>query len=394
MAGQPGAQGGQHSFSSQEGYPPVAGGFAGPAAAAQPPYPDYQAWQAQGAPGGYAGPDAHGAMVNGGDYAYVIRQDGAAPPAQPDAPARGHGEWPGHPAPGGQAPTSGSAAAASPAGPARAGRVRAITSGTAGTGWPVVADERQEAASPEARSSAAGPAAPAAQAGQAIQADAAATAGTRPRGEAAPEIDPALAYGPDDPAYGPPGPDWYQRAAEGAPLTVDVEATAASEPQPTRGPFEPLRPGEREAAGHAGYQQADGETALDAPDTLDDPDTRPLESEIPDYEPIDYEMSELLDLGTPTDPEAGALGQIRDLYQAAETVSQVTLDRHFDQILERQRELISEYFTESVGLGFDSTEAEEAAPVASPAPADASSPFGFDSAQSLTGLRGELRGAQ
>jgi hypothetical protein len=100
----------------------------------------------------------------------------------------------------------------------------------------------------------------------------------------------------------------------------------------------------------------------------------------------------LLDLGTPTDPEAGALGQIRDLYQAAETVSQVTLDRHFDQILERQRELISEYFTESVGLGFDSTEAEEAAPVASPA--DASSPFGFDSAQSLTGLRGELRGAQ
>ena len=145
----------------------------------------------------------------------------------------------------------------------------------------------------------------------------------------------------------------------------------------------------------AGYQQADGETTFDAPDTLDDaPDTGPLESEISEYEPIDYEMSELLDLGTPTDPEAGPLGQIRDLYQAAETVSQVTLDRHFDQILERQRELISEYFTDSVGLGFDSTEAEEEAPVASPAPADASSPFGFDSAQSLTGLRGELRGAQ
>jgi hypothetical protein len=388
MAAQPGAQGGQHSFSGQEGYPPVAGGFAGPAAA-QPPYPDYQAWQGQGAPGGYAGPGGYGAMVNGGDYAHVIRQDGAASPAQPDAPGRGQGEWPGHPAaPGGQAPASSSAAAATPAGPARAGRVRAITSGTAGTGWPAVADERQEAASPEARSSAAGPAAPAAPAGPAIQADAAATAGTRPRAEAAPEIDPALAYGPDDPAYGPPGPDWYKRGAEGAPPTVDVEATAtASEPQPSRGPFEPLRLGEREGAGQAGYQQADGETTFDAPDTLDAPDTGPLESEI-------SEMSELLDLGTPTDPEAGSLGQIRDLYQAAETVSQVTLDRHFDQILERQRELISEYFTESVGLGFDSTEAEEAAPVASPAPADASSPFGFDSAQSLTGLRGELRSAQ
>jgi hypothetical protein len=96
-------------------------------------------------------------------------------------------------------------------------------------------------------------------------------------------------------------------------------------------------------------------------------------------------MSELLDLGTPTDPEAGALGHIRDLYQAAETVSQASLDRHFDRLLERQRELISEFFTESGGRG------AAAAPVA---PADPSSPLGFDAAQSLTGLRGELRGAQ
>jgi hypothetical protein len=375
----------------------VAGGFAGPAGA-QAPYADYQAWQAQGAPGGYAGPDEYGTMVNGGDYAYVIRQDGsAASPSQPDARGQGPGEWPGRagPAPGrqaasgGQPPTGSSAAAATTAGPAQAGRVRAITSGTAGAGWPAVADERREAASPEARSSAPGPAAQAATAGPATQADAATAAGARPRVEAAPEIDPALAYGPDDPAYGPPGPDWYKREADGAPRTVDGESTApASEPPPSRGPFEPLRPGEREGAGHADYQQADGEAGLD------DPDTDQLESEIFEYEPIDYEMSELLDLGTPTDPEAGALGQIRDLYQAAETVSQASLDRHFDQLLERQRKLISEYFTESVGLDLGSTEAEEAAPVASAAPADASSPFGFDTAQSLTGLRGELRGAQ
>jgi hypothetical protein len=230
--------------------------------------------------------------------------------------------------------------------------------------------------------------------------------------EAAPEIDPALAYGPDDPAYGPPGPDWYKRDADGAPRTVDgapraadgAPSASASEPPPSRGPFdppsrgpfdppsrgpfEPLRAGEREGAGHADYQQADGEAALD------DPDPGQPDSEIPEYEPIDYEMSELLDLGTPTDPEAGALGQIRDLYQTAETVSHASLDRHFDQLLERQRKLISEYFTESVGLGLGSTEDEEAAPVAPAAPADASSPFGFDSAQSLTALRGELRGAQ
>jgi hypothetical protein len=373
----------------------VAGGFAGPAAA-QAPYADYQAWQAQGAPGGYAGPDGYGAMVNGGDYAYVIRQDG--PPASPSPPDV-RGEWPGHQADsGGQAPTGGSAA------PARAGRVRAITSGTAGMGWPAVADERGEAVSPGARSSAPEPAAPAAQAGLGTQADAAAAAGTRPRVEAAPEIDPALAYGPDDPAYGPPGPDWYKRDADGAPRAADGESAApASEPPasrgpfepasrgpfepPSRGPFEPLRAGEREVAGHADYQQADGEAALA------DPDTDPLETEISGYDPIDYEMSELLGFGTPTDPEAGALGQITDLYQAAETVSQASLDRHFDQLLERQRKLISEYFTESVGLELGN-EGEEAAQAASAAPADASSPFGFDSAQSLTGLRGELRGAQ
>jgi hypothetical protein len=145
----------------------------------------------------------------------------------------------------------------------------------------------------------------------------------------------------------------------------------------TRGPFEPLRPGDREGAGHADYQQADGDAAFDERDA-DQP-----ESDVSEYEPIDYEMSELLDLGTPTDPDAGALGHIRDLYQAEESVSQPSLDRHFDRLLERQRELISEFFTESGGLG--------AAPVA---PADASSPRGFDAAESLTGLRGELRGAQ
>ena len=123
---------------------------------------------------------------------------------------------------------------------------------------------------------------------------------------------------------------------------------------------------------------------------FDEPDTDPPgdESEISEYEPIDYEISELLDFGTPTDPEAGALGQIRDLYQTAETVSQASLDRHFEQLLERQRELISEYFKESLDSAEASTPAE---PVA---PAVPSAPLGFDTAQSLASLRGELRGAQ
>jgi hypothetical protein len=98
-------------------------------------------------------------------------------------------------------------------------------------------------------------------------------------------------------------------------------------------------------------------------------------------------VSDLFDFGTEADPEAGAIGQIRDLYDAAETVSQAGLDRHFDQLLERQRKLISEYFTEAGALGPADT-------TATAATADTSAPFGFDSAQSLTGLRGELRGAQ
>jgi hypothetical protein len=202
--------------------------------------------------------------------------------------------------------------------------------------------------------------------------------------EAVPEIDPALAYGPDDPAYGPPGPDWYKRDEERASRTGDGESLAAAGGAGvTRGPFEPLGPADRERAGYADYQPSDVDPAFE--DEAGSP-----EDEIPEYDPIDYEMSGLLDFGTASDPEAGALGQLTDLYQAAESVSQASLDRHFDRLLERQRELISEYFSESGGLG----SAEAAAPVAPVAPADPSAPLGFDTAESLNSLRGELRGAQ
>ena len=199
-----------------------------------------------------------------------------------------------------------------------------------------------------------------------------------------PEIDPALAYGPDDPAYGPPGPDWYKRDEERPPRPAASESPAAAGDHPgTRGPFEPLRPGDREAAGDAGYQPADGEAAFG------DRDADGLETEISEYDSLDQEMSlpELLDFGAVTDPEAGALGQIKGLYETAETFSQASFDRHFDQLLERQRELISEYFQESAGLAG----AETATPAVPAAPADMPIPLGFDTAESLTGLRGELR---
>jgi hypothetical protein len=203
---------------------------------------------------------------------------------------------------------------------------------------------------------------------------------------AAPDIDPALAYGPDDPAYGPPRPDWYKRDEERAPRAEDGEPHAdAGESHAARGPFEPLRAGDREQAGHADYQPDDLGSALD------EPDTGPPDSDISGYEPIDHEMSELLGLDPSDDLEGDALGQLKDMYQAAETVSQASLDRHFDQLLERQRQLISEYFSESAGLDL-ADGVTPAVPAATDTPADPSVPLGFDTAESLAGLRGELRG--
>jgi hypothetical protein len=319
-------------------------------------------WTPHGAPGGYPGPDQYGETVNGGGYAYVLREDGpAAPSSPPHGREQGPGEWspaargpvPGQTASsGGPARTGSSAGAAPSAGSSQAGPVRAITTGAEpATATPVAP------VTPE---------------------------GTRPKPEFAADLDPALHYGPDDPAYGPPGPGWYKRDTERAPRAEDAGSPAATgEFRAARGPFEPLHPGDRGVAGKA--DQAD-QRPEDGDDAFEDPG-RP-ESGTPADEPIDDEMPELLDFGTPTDPGAGALGLLRDLYQTAETVSPASLDKHFDELLERQRRLISDYFNESGGL--DSA----AAPAVPVAPADSSLPLGFDTAESLAGLRTELRGGQ
>jgi hypothetical protein len=359
----------------------MAAGFAGPGGPGGPqaPYAEYQAWQPHGGPGGQPGhgPEGYAQVVNGGDYAYVIRHDDG-PPAAP-------GQAPGRPAASGA-----QQATAASAGAAQAGPVRAITTGAVVTdGHSAVPAPAVSAASvPEA---AAGPAGPAIQPDGATRASRPAgqgpvTPGGRTRPEVVPDVDPALAYGPDDPAYGPPGPDWYARdGQERTPAAGDAEPAAAEDDTTvTRGPFEPLRASDREAAATAGYQPADYHPGDDV--AFDDPGAGGAESEVPEY---DGEISELLGLGAPVDPEADALGEIRGLYDAAETVGETGLARHFDQLLERQRMLISEYFEEAGGL--ISADAATTAPVA---PADAPVPFGFDTAESLASLRGELRGAQ
>jgi hypothetical protein len=114
--------------------------------------------------------------------------------------------------------------------------------------------------------------------------------------------EPASGWGPGDPAYGPPSPDWY---------TSEDQAgqQAAGEFQPARGVFEPLpNQGESGPVPSAGL-------------------------------PVGFELPEAD--GTPP------LEQIEKFYLAAEAISAENLDTHFDELLERQRQLISAYFTEA-----------------------------------------------
>jgi hypothetical protein len=122
-----------------------------------------------------------------------------------------------------------------------------------------------------------------------------------------------VAYGPDDPAYGPPGPEWYERAEEAR------RQEAEEELRQSRGAFEPLPPDHVFTA---------PEPAGDAGGGLDDDPGDDLD---------------IAKLGTGAVPLEG----IKDLYLTAESIGDRRLDKHFDQLLERQRQLISEFFTKS-----------------------------------------------
>lgn len=147
--------------------------------------------------------------------------------------------------------------------------------------------------------------------------------------------DPALPYGPDDPDYGPPSPDWYERAEEARRHEVEEELRQA------RGAFEPLPPdhvvtapdppGEPAGAQDPGTVLA-GESADDTQGKL--------------AGDLDEDLGDDLDvalLGRGAEPLEG----IKDLYLTAETIGDRRLDKHFEQLLERQRELISEFFTKA-----------------------------------------------
>lgn len=141
--------------------------------------------------------------------------------------------------------------------------------------------------------------------------------------------DPATAYGPDDPAYGPPGPDWYAR--EEAARRQEAEA----EFQQARGPFEPLPP-DHVVPEEPVFEGDDGEVD----------NTGPLGYQAQDL-PGAVEPAREVDIALAGQGDGPPLERIKDLYATAEAAGDSRLDEHFEQLLERQRQLIREYFTES-----------------------------------------------
>jgi hypothetical protein len=115
---------------------------------------------------------------------------------------------------------------------------------------------------------------------------------------------------------------WYDLSAE----------DSAPVPEETRGPFEPLisssgpSPGTApltpDAAPAAGAAGTGGRHAA--------PDVAGSEGQ----EDAAY-------------AQARKLEQIKDLYLTAEAIGERNVDKHFDQLMAQQRELISEYFKES-----------------------------------------------
>jgi hypothetical protein len=51
------------------------------------------------------------------------------------------------------------------------------------------------------------------------------------------------------------------------------------------------------------------------------------------------------------DAAVAKLDQIKDLYLTAEAIGEDALDKHFDQVSQRQRELIREFFDRSKPAG-------------------------------------------
>ena len=113
---------------------------------------------------------------------------------------------------------------------------------------------------------------------------------------------------------------WYD-------LTLNPDAAEREE---ARGPFEPLQPSSG-APPRAGRPQSP-----EAMPGWADQAQQPVPGAPGDEGPDE-----------PGYAQARKLEQIKDLYLTAEAIGEENVDKHFDQLLSQQRELISEYFRQS-----------------------------------------------
>jgi hypothetical protein len=129
----------------------------------------------------------------------------------------------------------------------------------------------------------------------------------------------------DDDHQDYPEPDAEAAAEREAAYWYGSTAAVTAEPEPAeplRGPFEPLR--------HSDGDDADAVTAAE-----------PGAAASQSSGPVDDDADE------PAEQRARKLEQIKDFYLTAEAIGEENVDKHFDQLLAQQRELIGEYFKQS-----------------------------------------------
>jgi hypothetical protein len=123
---------------------------------------------------------------------------------------------------------------------------------------------------------------------------------------------------------------WYDLLSEGT----------AFRPEETRGPFDPLQ-------SSSGTSSQPGAAATGTEPAGTGPGQAPS--------------------GDAAQARARKLEQLKDLYLTAEAIGEENVDKHFDQLLAQQRELISEYFRQSAMARPAGPQSSESGPaVASP----------------------------
>lgn len=145
-------------------------------------------------------------------------------------------------------------------------------------------------------------------------------------------------------ASGPPAPAWMPPVA-GPGETLDSPPSGQEQTR-IRGPFEPLEPLEPPSAAseHALSDHAPGGVPGLAGQL------GPAEPAVPEDDPAG-EAGEDEEAWPPT---SAKLEQIKDLYLTAEAIGDDALAQYFQQVSERQRQLIKEYFDEAVSGGPES----------------------------------------